>query len=230
MQDFNHDAGTMPTGKSARRHRQRIGAILREAIDFLDQPADSVRFLDVGCSSGSVLHIASEMHIGTVCGVEPAPKAAATAQQLGYAVFSGYLHEAAYADASFDLVTTFEVVEHLADAGSMAKEVSRILRPGGLWLIGTGNAESWTAERLREQWEYYSIAQNGGHISFFNPRSIALLGQRHGMSVAYLRTKRTLGSPPAARTRLGKLRDELMAIPARLTGRGHDMLAALRKR
>ncbi len=229
MRSFDHDEGTMPEGRAARRHRKRIGAILEEAVDFLDMDELGISFLDVGCSSGSVLKIAESLGFGDVRGVEPAARAARAARNLGFEVYTGYLHEAEFVDGSFDMISTFEVIEHLPDATAMAAEVFRVLRPGGLWLIGTGNAESWTAQRLKERWEYFSIARNGGHISFFNPHSIRLLAERNEFGVAYLRTKRVLFTPPEERGLLGKLRDELLAWPARLFGRGHDMLAALRK-
>lgn len=229
MQDFNSDAGTMPEGKSAKRHRQRIGSIIEEAIDFTNTDMLELSLLDIGCSSGSVLKIAESMGIADVRGVEPAPKAAATAQNLGYHVFSGYLEEAKYQDESFDIITMFEVIEHLPHTEGMAREVRRILRADGLWVVGTANAESWTAKNLREQWEYFSIAQNGGHISFFNPRSMRELARRYGFSLAYIHTKRVLHCPPAERGVWGKIKNELMAVPARISGRGHDMLVALRK-
>lgn len=229
MQDFDVEAGTMPEGKSATRHQKRMGAILQQAMGALGKAPGDVAFLDVGCSSGSVLKVAQAINIGAVQGVEPAPKAAKTAQDLGFDVFSGFLEEARYDDQSFDLVTLFEVIEHLSDARPIAQETYRILKPGGIWLIGTGNAQSWTAERLREQWEYFSIAQNGGHISFFNPLSIRKMAATQGFEMAYLSTKRVLHATPENKTAMNKVQDELMALPARKAEKGHDMLAALRK-
>ncbi|MDX8376948.1 MAG: class I SAM-dependent methyltransferase [Mariprofundales bacterium] len=229
MQDFNSDAGTMPQGKSEKRHHKRIGNILNEAIRTIGYGVDDISFLDIGCSSGSVLNTATKLGIPKIYGVEPASKAAATAQGLGYNVFSGFLEDAKYPDKHFSLVSMFEVIEHLSEARSIAHEIHRILCLGGLWLIGTANAESWTANNLREQWEYFSIAQNGGHISFFNPRSMRKLAERQGFSVAYINTKRVLHTASKKRNNWEKTKDEAMAIPARISERGHDMLVALQK-
>lgn len=228
MQQFDLELGTMPSGKSATRHRKRIGKILRRALRSLGKPASSIRFLDVGCSSGSVLMIARELGIQEVAGVEPAEKAAETARSLGFEVFTGVLEEASFPARSFDLVSLFEVIEHLDDPRSLAQEVHRILHPGGLWLIGTGNARSWTARIQGADWEYFSIEHNGGHISFFNPESIRLLARRSGFELAYLSTKR-IAMTSAPKSFPIKLAEECLALPARLLGKGHDMLAALRK-
>lgn len=228
MQSFDVETGTMPDEKSANRHRQRIGKILSRAINTLAKPASSIQFLDVGCSSGSVLLVARELGIANVMGVEPAVKAAETARSLGFDVTTGTLDEASYPSESFDLITLFEVIEHLDSPLELARETFRTLRPGGIWLIGTGNARSWTASLLRENWEYFSISHNGGHISFFNPSSIQLLAQRSGFELAYLTTKRVVLTP-GQKPGYIKLAEEVLALPARILGKGHDMLVALRK-
>ncbi|MCP5110091.1 MAG: class I SAM-dependent methyltransferase, partial [bacterium] len=43
----------------------------------------------------------------------------------------------------FDLVTANMVVEHIEDPGAVFREVHRVLRPGGLFLIHTTNHQSW---------------------------------------------------------------------------------------
>lgn len=228
MQSFDVESGTMPDENSSIRHRQRIGKILSKAIKTLAKPASNLHFLDVGCSSGSVLLIARDLGIGNIVGVEPASKAAGTARSLGFDVIAGTLDEANFPSNSFDLITLFEVIEHLDSPLGLAREVFRTLKPGGIWLIGTGNAKSWTTSRLLEKWEYFSISHNGGHISFFNPTSIQLLAQRSGFELAYLTTKRVVLSQGSKHPHI-KIAEECLALPARLLGKGHDMLAALRK-
>lgn len=44
----------------------------------------------------------------------------------------------------FDAITRFEVIEHLQHPAELLNECRRILRPGGILLVGTGNAASWS--------------------------------------------------------------------------------------
>ncbi len=232
MREFNAPEGTMLSGKDIERQKKRIGRILARGIRRLPSPESTVSMLDVGCSSGSVLAVGDALGL-QVHGVEPAPKASVTARNLGFEVFTGFLHEAKFQENTFDLVTLFEVIEHLRQPLALAREIHRILRPGGVWLIGTGNADSWTVRIMGARWEYFNIGRHGGHVSFFNPQSISLLARRSGFEIVEITTKRVSmanreGTPPWAYN-MSRVVRELCEIPARLLHKGHDMLAVLRK-
>ena len=49
-------------------------------------------------------------------------------------------------DASFDVVCSFETIEHLADVDAYLREMTRVLRPGGAYLVSTPQADATTAE------------------------------------------------------------------------------------
>jgi 2-polyprenyl-3-methyl-5-hydroxy-6-metoxy-1,4-benzoquinol methylase len=165
--------------------------------------------------------------------VEPAPSAAASARAKGLDVVTGTLADAALPAGTFDAVTLFEVIEHLSDPLALARDVHAVLRPGGIWLIGTANAGSWTAAAMGARWQYLNIESHGGHASFFNPRSIAALAGRSGFTVERIDTRnvrwfeRRQASPFVYSA--AKLATELLGPLARATGHGHDMLAWLRK-
>ena len=146
---------------------------------------------------------------------------------------TGTLGGAAFEPGRFDAATLFEVIEHLQDALSLAHDVFRVLRPGGIWLVGTANAASWTAALMGARWQYLDIASHGGHVSFFNPRSIETLAARSGFTVERIDTRNVRAferrQAPAPAYTLAKLGTELLSPLARATGRGHDMLAWLRK-
>lgn len=231
MRQFDQRQFNLPTPhelergfKVARRRLSKISALLK-------QPSAAIRVLDVGCSRGSLL--AAGVKLGfRMEGVEPAPSMAAAARAQGLTAHTGLLEDIGFAAASFDAVTLFEVIEHLKGPLTLLRECRRVLKPGGLLVLSTGNTASWTVAAMRERWDYFHIAKDGGHISFYNPRSVALLASRSGFAVERIETARVKlfeqGDVVRWRYVAGKLAAELLNLPARLAGHGHDMLVFLR--
>ena len=85
-----------------------------------------------------------------------------------------------YPDASFDIVTATEVIEHLADFRRVVREIHRVLRPGGVCILSTPNILNLNS-RLRFLWfgfgnlfgplpvKHSKLYSTGGHI---NPVSL----------------------------------------------------------
>lgn len=233
MREFDTADGTKPVEGAGARRDRRAGRILSLIRAALGDGAQRISLLDVGCSSGVFLAAARARGFDAQ-GVEPAARAARTAQAAGFRVFCGTLEAAAFEPGSFDAITILEVIEHLRDPVSLLRECRRVLKPGGVLAIGTGNAGSLTVRALGTGWDYLHIARHGGHISFFNPRSMRLLAQRCGFEVERIRTRRVSfvahDSGGGLRYRLLKTAGETLSAFAALTGQGHDMLALLRPR
>ncbi|HET7834017.1 MAG TPA: class I SAM-dependent methyltransferase [Gallionella sp.] len=232
MQEFDDPKGTLPKAGSERSQLRRARKFLDQISKLLGRAPGQIGLLDVGCSAGAFLH--SAVRLGYQAqGVEPAPKAAATAQAAGLNVHQGLLHEAAYADGQFDAVTLLEVIEHLQYPGELLQECRRILRPGGIMMIGTGNAASWSMSAMGEKWEYLDIAKHGGHVSFFTPDSLATLARHNGFSVAAVRTRGVRfcekGDCSKPVYRLAKIGGELLNVFAAGLNKGHDMAIYLRR-
>lgn len=233
MQEFNDSLGTLPkTGSSNRRFRLEARR-LHSIAHSLAMPVSEIRLLDIGCSSGALLRIAKDLGFSRAEGVEPAPLAAQSANEAGLKVTCGLLHEAKFPNASFDALTLFEVIEHLKDPAALLQECRRILRPGGMMLIGTGNGTSWTACAMKGRWEYFDIAGHGGHISFFNPASMKILAERCGLQVVRIKTRNVRffekSDVPHLFYKAAKVLSELLNLPSQLLGKGHDMLVTLRR-
>lgn len=234
MQEFDDPRGTAPPDARAAARREAMAhRRVRRIAALLGRSPAGLRLLDVGCSSGAFL--ASAKKLGCeVQGVEPAARAAASARALDLEVFNGLLAQARFDAGRFDAVTLFEVIEHLTAPLALLREIHRILRPGGVLLIGTGNAASWTAGFLGVEWDYLSIDRHGGHISFFNPGSMRLAAQRGGFDVVRMETRNVNLQDRYAQSkvayRLAKIVGQVLNVPARALDRGHDMLAFLRKR
>src|SRR5207244_5893178 len=88
------------------------------------------RILDVGCGTGGNLEMLSEF--GAVEGVDVSNDAVEFCRARGVApVKQAVAEDLPYDDGSFDLVTGFDVIEHLDDDGAALREMRRVLRPSG---------------------------------------------------------------------------------------------------
>jgi len=92
------------------------------------------RILDVGCGTGANLQMLSRF--GVAEGVDVSPEALEFCLARGLSkVRQGAAESLPFEDASFDLVTGLDVVEHLDDDVAGLTEVRRVLRPGGYALL-----------------------------------------------------------------------------------------------
>ncbi|HWR58584.1 MAG TPA: class I SAM-dependent methyltransferase [Thermodesulfovibrionales bacterium] len=231
MEGFNTPNGTSPTGRNIESSHKRFSKHLRKirAISRRMASGDEPRLLDIGCSSGSFLHFAKKFGYA-VSGVEPAPLAAATAIRSGLDVKQGFLEHINYPDNHFDVITMFEVIEHVKEPVDLLRECHRILTEGGIMVIGTGNTDSWTSGFMKGEWDYF---EGPGHISFFNPISMRKLASESGFDLLRLDTRRVKicrrEKTSQAVYFLSKIATELLSIPARLFNKGHDALFFLKK-
>ncbi|MFT4569490.1 MAG: SAM-dependent methyltransferase [Hyphomicrobiaceae bacterium] len=90
----------------------------------------SSRILDVGCGTGAV---ATDFgRYGSVVATDFSPAALALARRRGVSeAVAADATALPFADNSFDLVTAFDILEHVADDRAMVAELARVLRPGG---------------------------------------------------------------------------------------------------
>jgi SAM-dependent methyltransferase len=135
------------------------------------------RVLDVGCAAGYFLRVARE-HGADVFGVELSPAIAKEAiAELGAdRIHVGFLDDAVTAmdfqPASFDLVTLWDVIEHIPDPQSVLRRIRELLKPSGVLLLETQNVDSRWAKLLGRRWHHYKHEE---HLYHFTPATIRRL-------------------------------------------------------
>jgi 2-polyprenyl-3-methyl-5-hydroxy-6-metoxy-1,4-benzoquinol methylase len=148
----------------------------------------SGRFFEIGAGYGALLGGARELGF-EVAGVEPSARAAAFAREvMGLSdVREGPFRPGDWPAASFDVVYSFQVIEHVADPHAFAAGIFHLLKPGALAVVGTENHHNaWVAVRRARSWlkgrrlpEFQTAAH---HTFYFSGRSLSRLVERHGLT------------------------------------------------
>jgi SAM-dependent methyltransferase len=138
---------------------------------------------DVGAATGFFLDIAKRGG-WQVSGVEPSDHAASLARAKGIDVRTGTLDEN---DAArlVDVVTMWDVVEHLPDPAVVIKSVHSILKTGGVLAINTPDSGSLLAKALGTKWHLVVPPE---HLNLFTRSSLRILLEGQGFEVLETRT------------------------------------------
>jgi len=153
-------------------------------LEELMPPDPGRRLLDVGCHVGVFLEIAQERGWET-WGVEPSRWAAREARSRGLQVIEGTLDQARLADESFDVITMWDVIEHLTDPLRDLRESHRLLRKGGLICIHTMNIESPLARLMGPRWPWLMEM----HLYYFSRRTLGEMLRKAGFTVVKMVTQ-----------------------------------------
>ncbi len=110
------------------------------------------KLLDIGCATGLFIN-AMQIRGWQVKGVELSPYAAEYARQMfGLEVITGTLESAVLPPHSFDMVTMWDVLEHVVDPKETLSEISRILKPGGILALSLPNPDCVEARLFGPYW------------------------------------------------------------------------------
>jgi SAM-dependent methyltransferase len=173
------------------RGRRRI---IRAELERLALPA-GVQVLDAGCGSGRTLQ--DLVAYGQVSGIELHEEAARVARSRGHGeVRIGRLEELPWADASFDLITCLDVIEHTPDDRMALAELHRVCRPGG-WLLVTVPA-------YPALWSLHDEANH--HYRRYSRAALRSAAVAAGWTVTRLSSFNSVLLAPAAAVRLAQRR------------------------
>lgn len=140
------------------------------------------RLLDVGAATGEFLLLARGEG-WTVTGLEKSEWAAQRAAERGLDMVTGDLTTAGIPDESFDVITMWDCIEHLADPRTTLAAAARALVPGGVLAVSTGEVPHCDP-RLNSGWYYPPW-----HLYYFSRETLSLLCDATGFAVAELDVK-----------------------------------------
>lgn len=126
------------------------------------------RLLDVGCALGDFV-LEAQAAGWDAEGVEVSAFAGTEAQKRGAKVRVGRLEEMRLPQATFDVITLYDTVEHVTDPIAMLRDVTRLLTPGGFVHLVTPNVGGLQAKLLGRHWYHY---KPGEHLYYFAPDTL----------------------------------------------------------
>jgi SAM-dependent methyltransferase len=131
-----------------------------------EQDMRTLDVLDVGCADGHFLVEGVSTHHRRY-GIEINPAASAAAISTGVRWVGLTLEDLALSPGRrFDVITAFDVLEHVFDPRDFVARASQLLRKDGRLIIATGNLTSRTFEFMGAKYWYACIAE---HVSFVSP-------------------------------------------------------------
>ena len=153
----------------------------RESIDlsvFLLKLKPNGRLLEVGCGSGATLKFMEGLG-WQVEGVDFDLAAVEQARKKGLAVHLGTLAEQSLPENTFDAIAARHFIEHVPDPIDVLRECRRLLKPGGLLVLITPNANSWGHRLYLEDWRGLEPPR---HLRIFTRSSLTAACTQAGLN------------------------------------------------
>lgn len=141
--------------------------------------------LDVGCGNGGFVKAALQQ--GYIAeGIELSQPAVDVAQRFGLPVTKVDFFSKSILDSSRDIVTMFEVIEHLPEPVEFLRRAEIVVKPGGLVYLTTPNFDSLDRRVLGAGWNVF----HREHLTYFTIKTLlALIRKNTALDVLHIETR-----------------------------------------
>jgi 2-polyprenyl-3-methyl-5-hydroxy-6-metoxy-1,4-benzoquinol methylase len=136
------------------------------------------QLVDIGAYTGVFVEIAAQ-HGWDAYGVEPSHWAVEQARERGLHMIEGTLATSGLADNSLDVVTMWDVIEHVSNPVGEMQQAQRLLKPGGLLVVHTMDIDSGFARVMGGRWPWLMEM----HIYYFSRRTLKHMLEKAGFTV-----------------------------------------------
>jgi 2-polyprenyl-3-methyl-5-hydroxy-6-metoxy-1,4-benzoquinol methylase len=183
----NINYGHIIESLSISSHEYRRSRFGTERIELIEKYArkKSGRLLEIGSGSGFFLEEAKSRG-WDVSGCELSEPAYEFSRSRGINVLNLTLHEAGFANDEFDVVTAFDVLEHIYDPKNFIREVKRILKPNGILFLYVPNLDSASFHLMGEGAHFIWPTH---HLTYFTPETLSSFLKTLEFQLVFLETK-----------------------------------------
>lgn len=138
--------------------------------------------VDIGCGTGSFLSLGKEYDFETI-GIEGSEKLADYGMnKLNLKIIKQSFESLNYTEQKPDIITLWDVMEHIFDAEAALKKIKDLLKPEGLLFIGVPNAASFDARILGANWIGWWIPL---HLHHYSSKTLKNLLDNNGFEVIH---------------------------------------------
>jgi 2-polyprenyl-3-methyl-5-hydroxy-6-metoxy-1,4-benzoquinol methylase len=150
-----------------------------ESLAHVQRYRRSGHLLDVGCHVGTFLTLAQQSGF-EVAGVEPSRWGAEIANsRIDGKVHCGAIEDAPLPEGGYDVITLWDVIEHLPDPALDIRAIHSALRPGGIFAVSTMDVEAFG-----KRWPWYMQM----HLVYFSRQTLCEMLRREGFQIAEVST------------------------------------------
>jgi 2-polyprenyl-3-methyl-5-hydroxy-6-metoxy-1,4-benzoquinol methylase len=139
-----------------------------------------VRLLEVGCGIGTLLEILKNKSGVSVEGLDPSDKAFAITMAKGLKVHKDTLEKFKSPIVKYDVVLSFETIEHVFSPYYFLRKINKLLKTGGYIIFTTPNYHGFDMMVLGK---YYKNIHAPSHLNYFNIDTIHILLDRTGFAI-----------------------------------------------
>ncbi len=155
-----------------------------DSLELVQKYRRSGQLLDVGCHVGTFLTLAEQAGFD-VAGVEPSRWGAEIARtRINGSVHCGAIEDAPLPEGGYDVITLWDVIEHLPDPALDIRAIHSALRPGGVFVISTMDVESLFARAFGRRWPWYMQM----HLVYFSRQTLCEMLRREGFQITEVST------------------------------------------
>ena len=148
-------------------------------MDLIEKHKKNGKVLDVGTAGGTFLKSAKDRG-WEVHGIEPNKWLANWGREhYGIDIKPGTIFDHKFDDNTFDVVTLWDVLEHVPDPKKTLDECNRILKEDGLIVVNYPDVGSWISRIMRSKWVFLLSV----HLYYFTPKTIRNMLDKTGFSI-----------------------------------------------
>lgn len=154
---------------------------LWKRVKFVSKYKASGNWLDIGCGTGRILQEAQIWNNWSLFGLEPVTTAADYAREkLNIPIYNMLLEDYHEVEKFYDIITMWDVLEHLPTPINDLKKVHTLLKDGGVLVISIPNAQSLGRKLFKRFWIGYDLPR---HLYLFPPKILIEIMERIGFKI-----------------------------------------------